>query len=144
LTSQSQALPQPPSLSFTKLVVNDIEAMGDFYCAAFDLHRGSRDAFEHSVEGEAIDELSLVTNPNEPYGNLTLLKFVNRPPTATGEVILGFTTSDLTSLLDQIERAGGSLVGRIKTMPTHGIRVAFVRDPEGHLSELVEMKTTGA
>ena len=54
-------------------------------------------------------------------------------------MILGFTTPDLSALLDRVPRAGGSVFGKVKEMPDHGIRVAFARDPEGHLSEVVEL-----
>jgi predicted enzyme related to lactoylglutathione lyase len=55
-------------------------------------------------------------------------------------VILGFTTPDLPALLDRVRRFGGAPLGKVKDIPLHGIRVAFARDPEGHLCELVELQ----
>ena len=125
--------------SFTKLVVNDLDAMCDYYCSVFGLHAGTRERFEEGVGGEPIDEVALVANPGDPFGAVTLLKFEKRPGAKPDEVILGFTTPDLSALVDRLTEAGGSLVGKIKEMPSHRVRVAFARDPEGHLCELVEL-----
>ena len=62
----------------------------------------------------------------------------NRPAPRDSEVILGFQTRDLTTVLDRADRCGGGLAAPIKEMPELGVRVAMVRDPEGHLCELVE------
>lgn len=130
---------QRATLTFTKVVVDDLDAMADYYCTVFGLHRGLREQFEDGVGGEPIDEIALVASPGDPFGALSLLKFMNRPAAKNDEVILGFTTLDLSALLDRVRRAGGTLFGKVKEMPDHGIRVAFARDPEGHLSELVEL-----
>ena len=50
------ATKHPATHSFTKLVVDDLDAMADYYCSAFGLHRGSRDQFEDGVGGESIDD----------------------------------------------------------------------------------------
>ena len=130
----------PVHFTFTKLVVDDLDAMADYYCAVFGLHRGLREQFEDGVGGEPIDEIALVATPGDQYGALSLLKFMNRPVAKEDEVILGFTTTDLPALLDRVERAGGAPFGPIKDVPQHGVRAAFARDPEGHVSELVEIR----
>lgn len=126
--------------TFTKLVVDDLDAMCEYYCTVFGLHPGKRERFEDGVGGEPIDEVALVANPGDPFGALSLLKFERREPSQRDEVILGFTTSDLSALLDRVYEAGGTLLGKIKDMPSHQIRVAFARDPEGHLCEIVELQ----
>jgi predicted enzyme related to lactoylglutathione lyase len=128
-------------LSFTKLVVDDLDAMADYYCEVFGLHRGFHESFDDGVGGEPIEEIALAARPEERWGSLILLKFLDRPPAKDDESILGFTTTDLTALVGRIERAGGTLVGAIKARPELGIRVAFARDPEGHLLELVETRS---
>ena len=128
-------------LTFTKLVVDDLDAMRDYYCAVFGLHPGTREQFEDGVGGEPIDEIALVANPGDPFGALSLLKFEARSSTGRDELILGFTTPDLDGLIERVRKHGGTLLGEVKEMPSHGIRVAFARDPEGHLSELVELQT---
>jgi len=127
--------------TFTKLVVDDVDAMCDYYCSVFGLHPGTRERFDDGVGGEPIDEVALVANPGDPFGAVSLLTFEQRVYAAAprDEVILGFTTPDLSALVDRVTKAGGMLVGPIKEMPSHNIRVAFARDPEGHLCELVEL-----
>ena len=128
------------TFTFTKLVVDDLDAMCEYYCAVFGLHPGTRERFDDGVGGEPIEEVALVANPGDPFGAMSLLKFERRTPAKPDEVILGFTTPDLSALLDRVREAGGTLLGKIKEMPSHQIRVAFARDPEGHLCELVELQ----
>ena len=128
-------------LTFTKLVVDDLDAMADYCCEVFGLHRATRARFESGVASEPIEEISLAENPEEPFGPLSLLKYEERPAVQNGELILGFTTDDLDSLLDRVRRAGGAQSSDLKVFPDHGLRIAFARDPEGHLSELVEVRS---
>lgn len=129
----------PAQFTFTKLVVDDLDAMADYYCTVFGLHRGLREQYYDGVGGEPIDEIALVAAPGDRFGSLSLLQFMNRPAPKRDEVILGFTTPDLTALLERVQGAGGSLVGKVKEIPHHDIRAAFARDPEGHLIEIVEL-----
>ena len=128
------------TLSFTKLVVDDLDAMADYYCAVFGLHRATRARFEDGAEGEAIEEISLAPNPGDAFGPLSLLTYESRPAPPSDEVILGFTTDDLEAMLERVRRAGGAQRGKLKEFPVHGLRIAFARDPEGHLSEIVEVR----
>ena len=129
----------PAHFTFTKLVVDDLDAMADYYCSVFGLHRGLREQYDDGVGGEPIDEMALVAAPGDRFGSLSLLQFMNRPAPKGDEVILGFTTPDLTAILERIQGAGGSLVGKVKEIPHHDIRAVFARDPEGHLIEIVEL-----
>ena len=133
--------PSGNAFTFTKLVVDDLEAMADYYCAVFGLHRGSRHRFERGVGGEPIDEISLVERPGEPFGSLTLLRFLERAAGRADETILGFTTRDLDGIVERVRAAGGSTISPVKEMPEQGIRVVFARDAEGHLNEIVEMRS---
>ena len=132
---------RPATLAFTKLVVAAVDAMADYYCTVFGLHRATRERFDDGVGGEPIDEISLAETPGAAFGSLTLLKFEQRPAPANDEVILGFTTPDLAGVLERVKACGGTHFGKIKEMPSHGIRVAFARDPEGHLAEIVELRS---
>ena len=125
--------------TFTKLVVDDLDAMAEFYCSVFDLHNVARANFDQGDAGSAIEEIVLATTPDAQWGSFVLMKFKDRPPTKEVGAIVGFTTTDLPALLDRVRRFGGSVIGDIKNMSEHGFRVALVRDPEGHLNELVEM-----
>jgi len=128
-------------LSFTKLVVDDLDRMADFYTTVFDLHQTGRLKFEKGAIGEPIEEIFLCPEPTDRYGQFVLFKFLNRPAPRDSEVILGFDTRDLDAVLARAERCGGALAAPIKAMPELGVRVAMLRDPEGHLCELVETRS---
>jgi predicted enzyme related to lactoylglutathione lyase len=126
--------------AFTKLVVHDLEKLAAFYAEAYGLSavrhvRGER------IASEPIDEIVLAPDPNAAWGSLVLLRFGTRGPSPAGEVILGFTTDDLPALLRRVQAAGGAVHAPIRELPEHGVRVAFATDPEGHLAELVEVRS---
>lgn len=128
------------TFSFTKLVVHDVEKMAAFYGAVYGLHAVNRVRGE-SIGGEEIDEIMLSPDPKAPFGTFVLLRYVGRAASPNGEVILGFTTGDLPALLDRVRAAGGGVHAPIKDLPHLKVRVAFATDPEGHLAELVELKS---
>ncbi len=129
------------NLSFTKLVVDDLDRMSEFYCTVFDLHQTGRLKIEQGAIGEPIEEIFLCPSPDDQYGAFVLFKFLQRPAPRDNETILGFQTSDLKLLVERATRLGGGLAAPIKEMPELGVRVAMLRDPEGHLCELVEAKS---
>jgi catechol 2,3-dioxygenase-like lactoylglutathione lyase family enzyme len=128
----------PETFAFTKLIVHDLERMAAFYCDVYGLHAVNRVRGE-SIGGEEIDEIMLSADPSAQWSSLVLLKYVPRGPCPSGEVILGFTTDDLPALLERVTKAGGRIHAPIKEMPELKIRVAFAKDPEGHLAELVQV-----
>jgi len=130
----------PPSAShgFTKLIVHDLEKTAAFYREVYGLHAVNRLRGE-SIGDEEIDEIMLAADPKAPYGSLILLRYLGRGPSPHGEVILGFATDDLPALLERVRAAGGAVTVPIKEMPELRLRVAFAKDPEGHLSELVQL-----
>jgi predicted enzyme related to lactoylglutathione lyase len=131
-------MPHDVTHSFSKLIVHDLEKMAAFYRDVYGLHAVSR-VRGASIGGEEIDEIMVSADPNAQYGSLVLLKYLGRGPSPNGEMILGFTTGDLPTLLDRVRAAGGAITAPIKEMPELHLRVAFATDPEGHLAELVQM-----
>ena len=131
-------MPPGASHAFTKLIVQDLEKLVAFYCEVYGLHAVNRLRGE-SIVGEEIDEVMLSADPRAAYGSLVLLRYLERGPSPSGELILGFTTDDLPALLDRVRAAGGRVHAPIRELPEHGLRVAFVTDPEGHLAEVVQM-----
>jgi predicted enzyme related to lactoylglutathione lyase len=125
------------SFAFTKLVVDDLERMAAFYDAAYGLRQVAR--VQAEIGREHIDEIMLSATSGVTPGTLVLLRFVDRPPPRAGEVLLGFTTGDLPALIERVVAAGGAVYAPAKEMPEMKLRVAFVTDPEGHLTELVQM-----
>jgi predicted enzyme related to lactoylglutathione lyase len=130
----------PPSASpaFTKLVVRDLERMAAFYRDAYGLHAVQRVRGER-IGREEIDEIMLSADPAARYGALVLLQYLGRSASPNGEVILGFTTDDLSGLLERVCAAGGAIAAPLQEMPERRLRVAFASDPEGHLAELVQL-----
>jgi predicted enzyme related to lactoylglutathione lyase len=128
----------PETFSFTKLIVHDLERMAAFYRDVYGLHAVNRVRGE-SIGGEEIDEIMMSPDPGAQWASLVLLKYVARQPSPSGEVILGFTTADLPTLLERVTKAGGRIHAPLEEMPALKIRVAFATDPEGHLAELVQV-----
>lgn len=124
---------------FCKLLVNDLEKTAAFYRTVFGLADWKRVAHDNSATtGGPIDEITFrSTAAGGP--SLTLLKTMDRPAPPIGEAVMGFITSDLAALLDRAKASGGQLARPIRNMPEHKVKVAFVRDNEGHLIEVVEL-----
>ncbi len=122
--------------SFTKLLVDDLEATHAFYTSVCGLVEQFR--YESDIDGRAISEICYA--PTSPGGGaLALLKFLNGPASGADEVILGFTTENLEAFIARAEAAGGSIAEAPRDMTDLNMRVAFVKDCEGHLIEVVEM-----
>lgn len=121
---------------FTKLVVADLDASARFYKAVFGLTEQA--TIDSAIEGRAIREIMFT--PTAPgAAQFVLLTFPKEKAPAAGEAILGWVTQDLEAVIERTRAAGGSLAEAIREMPQHGVRVAFIRDPEGRLSEVVQM-----
>ena len=120
---------------FTKLLVDDLEEAARFYTNVCGLRELAR--VESRIEGRPIREI--MYHPTTDGGaTFVLLQFMDKPGTGS-DVILGFQTEDLTSFVERALAAGGTLADPIKSLPEHGVKVAFVRDVEGHLLEVVEL-----
>jgi predicted enzyme related to lactoylglutathione lyase len=120
---------------FSKLVVADLERSGAFYQAVCGLVESGR--YDAEIGGRAIREI--MYRPTSPGGaTLVLLAFVDTPRPASGEAILGFSTPDLDAFLERARAAGGSVFQEPRTMDDLEVRVAFARDVEGHLIEVVQ------
>lgn len=123
--------------SFTKLVVDDVEKMGEYYCQVYGLNKLHR--VNAAIGLDAISELMMGPGETLSAESLVLLKYLNRPKPACGEVIVGFVTTDIAALAERVKAYGGRLNTEIQDMPEHGVRVFFATDAEGHLSENVQL-----
>jgi catechol 2,3-dioxygenase-like lactoylglutathione lyase family enzyme len=124
------------SFNFTKLVVGDLDASARFYGGVFGLSELMR--FDAEIEGRPIREI-LYAPTQEGGATFVLLAFVDAPKPAAGEVILGFTVGDLDAVVEAAVTAGATVADPIRTMSEMNIKVAFLRDPEGRLIEVVQM-----
>ncbi len=123
--------------AFTKLVVDNLEGMARYYCDVFGLAQLQRVKAE--IDGSPIDEI-ILGKEGAGGGGLILLTWLDRDAPPQGEVILGFTTSDIDELFTRVQAAGGSVREAPRDPSVGGpMLVGFVTDPEGHLAEVVQM-----
>lgn len=123
------------SFAFTKLIVRDLDAMARYYSEVYGLTQLQR--VQAEIDGSPIDEIIL--GVDGAYGGLVLLSWVGQASPPNGEVILGFTTTDVDALFERAEAAGGKVrEAPIERAEAGGVAVGFVADPEGHLAEVVQ------
>lgn len=127
------------SFGFTKLIVDDEEAMAEYYHQVYGLNKLQR--VQNSESGAMGPIREVIMGPGESMSSesLVMFKFLDRPAPRDQEVILGFITEDLDALVERVAANGGKALSAIKSMPEHGVRVVFTTDPEGRLSENVEL-----
>ncbi|MBY6262095.1 glyoxalase/bleomycin resistance/dioxygenase family protein [Azospirillum sp. 412522] len=126
------------NFGFTKLLVSDLEATATFYKTVCGLEEMAR--VDEEIAGRQISEI-LFKPPYEGAATFVLLKFLDTSAPSTAEVILGFITDSTDAFVERTLGAGGTLVQEARDMPAHGVRVAFVTDPEGHLIEVAQLLT---
>jgi lactoylglutathione lyase len=130
-------MPSSPlaSYAFTKLVVEDLDVMARYYRDVYGFDQLQRVTAE--IDRVPIDEI--IMGVDGEYAGLILLTRVGQAPPPAGEVILGFTTSDIDALVARAEAAGATVRERPKESDAApGMIVGFVADPEGHLAEVVQ------
>ncbi|WP_420381785.1 VOC family protein [Novosphingobium sp.] len=130
--------PKTPSI-FIKIVCDDEEKMADYYMKVYGLQVWQRVAGQSVGVDEAFREVILMRPNPDIVETVVLFKFVDRPKPRDQQSIVGWITDDIEALNGRIVAHGGTLVGPLRDMPEHGIRVQFSEDPEGALSENVQM-----
>jgi len=122
---------------FAKLICRDEEAMANYYMAVYGYGLVQRVAGES--DGEPFREVILAPGGDWSRGSLVMFNFTDRAAPRDQQVILGFVVEDLDAVAKAIVANGGKLVGPIRDEPEHGVRLVFATDPEGALSENVQM-----
>jgi lactoylglutathione lyase len=130
--SRANGLP----LGFTKLVVEDLDKMSSFYQALCGLTEEGR--AEATIGNRPICEVYFKSDP-PGTGTFTLTKFCDARKPAGYSVILGFIASDINQFVETAIAAGAAMIDPVQSQPEHGVKVAFVDDPEGNLIEVVEL-----
>jgi catechol 2,3-dioxygenase-like lactoylglutathione lyase family enzyme len=124
-------------LNFFKLVVRDIDAMADFYARAFGFEqRGER------IRIPGLEEAMLAL-PGEQF-TLVLYHWTDgrEIDIGTGHGPVGFLTSDVDAAYAHALAHGATDMRAPLDLP--GMRLAFVRDPEGHEIEMIQFKRPAA
>ncbi|HXD03353.1 MAG TPA: VOC family protein [Novosphingobium sp.] len=122
---------------FAKLICRDEEAMANYYMAVYGYGLVQRVAGES--DGEPFREVILAPGGDWSRGSLVMFNFTDRAAPRDQQVILGFVVEDLDAVAKAIVANGGKLVGPLRDEPEHGVRLVFATDPEGALSENVQM-----
>lgn len=130
----------PNKFSFTKVITKDLEGLASFYQKTFGMRELQR--VKSHVGTEPIEEIMLtISGDMATEAVLVLFDFVDRPPAAGSDSILGFTVGDLDQTLARLRQAGGTVL-QDPTVHDEGgarVRVAFAADPERRLLEIVQM-----
>ena len=124
------------SFGFTKLIVADLDKAAAFYKSVCGLTEQAR--VEDKLGGRAIVEI-IFAPAYQGGASFVLLTYPDTPKPASGEVILGFATPDVDAFVGRVVAGGGAVVDEAVSRPDHGVRVAIVKDPEGHLIEVVQL-----
>ncbi|MCP1470368.1 putative enzyme related to lactoylglutathione lyase [Sphingobium sp. OAS761] len=124
--------------SFTKLIVSDVDSLFTFYHRVFGLVEKAR---VRQGEGEfKLDEIILgPEGGGYAMATLVIQRFPNRPIPEPGEATLGFIVTDVDATVVSALECGGSVHRPAHAQPQHGVKVAFIKDSDGHLIEVVEM-----
>lgn len=126
--------------SFTKLVVDNIQPVENFYREVFGmLHLRSHRENEHDY---AQEEVMLATTRELGAPVLIIARYLNRPCPVAGSAFTGFTVSNLDKTLQLTTSHGGKIVVDKHTNTEHGVIAAILEDPAGHLIEAVQMLET--
>lgn len=121
------------SFLFTKIMVDDLAAAEGFYTVVLGLEvlvRVTRD------DGTPQEIVFIV--PGTENDSRLIIERRNGPGQANGETtVLGFAVDDVDATVASAIAAGGALMHPPQDNEAHGIRIAFLTDPEGHVIELI-------
>jgi predicted enzyme related to lactoylglutathione lyase len=123
------------NFSFTKLVVRDLDRMGDFYGRLLGTNDAQR--LQAKIDGDVIDEI-IIGIDGQP-GLILMSGLAGSEPNATG-VVLGFTTTGIAELFERAQASGGKVRRAPRAVAeAGGLLVGLLDDPEGHTLEVVEV-----
>jgi lactoylglutathione lyase len=119
------------ALSYTKLMVADLDAAERFYTTALGFKVFRRNT---APDGDyAQKEICLSLSGSPAPGFLVLSQYLARAAPPPGEAWIGFDVSDMDALVEAIVAAGGSIPVPPEDCPAHGVRSAVAADYEGHV-----------
>jgi catechol 2,3-dioxygenase-like lactoylglutathione lyase family enzyme len=126
------------NINCIKLVVRDLEASERFY-RAMGFKVVSRNV---GGEEEVRQAQCWLSETGDRSGFVLILShFLETPPAPPlqypNEVWLVFMTTDVDATVSAVRKEGGSVLRAGQDRPEHGVRAAVVKDPEGHIIEVV-------
>ncbi|MDO6414562.1 hypothetical protein Q4F19_09235 [Sphingomonas sp. BIUV-7] len=122
--------------AFAKLIVNNLDRSAAFYRTVCEYGEGQW--VEADLAGRPIAEVIF----RKPEGGmeLAILAYLDGTTSAAGDVTIAFDTADLDAFEHRLVAAGGTIVAPIKALEFGGnsLRIAFYRDIDGYLLEVME------
>jgi catechol 2,3-dioxygenase-like lactoylglutathione lyase family enzyme len=142
------------SLRHIGITVVDMEKMQNFYCNVL----GCKVLKTMEESGEVIDNFSGIKNIqvtttkmtlpeggvlellkyHSPKGNDVALQNIYRKIIQIGISHYALTVKDLDSLYEKLKNENISFFYPVQTSPDGNVKIAFCKDPEGNILELVE------
>jgi lactoylglutathione lyase len=140
------------------LVVSDLARMRQFYEKALGLAFVSEIVVgpEKSAEAAMSDVGYTVVRLQTPYGERIKLVAPNRKPAPRQDlsgrmldhqstIYLTFIVDDIAKVVEQVRAEGATLLNaQPATEVRDGVFLAFLRDPEGHIIEIVQYRDVTA
>lgn len=121
--------------AFTKIIVADLIAIEPFYRDALGLTIKTRITVDEP--GYALRE-TVFSVGEDGVTLLNLVQYLDRPYPAPGEAVVGLSVSNVDAVIAAAVAAGGAVVTPPVDLPDHGVKIAYIGDPEGHLLELLQ------
>lgn len=128
---------RPPLLNFVKIIVADVDGVFNFYARVLGVEAHRR--VQSGLGEDALEEIISLPIGGAGAPSLIIKSYVNRPAPKPGELQLGVVVSDVDAVLAAAVAAGGTIAQPARDATEHGVRVAFFRDIEGHMVEIVQM-----
>ena len=116
---------ESPKLSFTKVLVDDLDAETDFYQTVLGLKATQR--FKVNIDGSDMEEVILESEG----GHLILVHWLDQPAAPRGEVVVGFRATAVEEVFAWAQAAGEKVVRRPRAVrEAGGLLAGLFEDPK--------------
>lgn len=129
----------PNKYGFSKLVVRDLKASASFYEEVCGLTKQAE--VVSTLGGRHLTEI-IYEAESENCAQLVLMTYHDEESLTTGEAIIGFYSDNIYSFVENAVLHGATVIEQVNERPDFQARIALVRDPEGHLIEIIEHTDT--
>lgn len=125
------------AFSLAKIQVADIDAAERFYGEALGLDVSARVTYG---QGESLmfERIMAVTGAPRSAASFILISYPNMPCPPPGEATIGFAVEILEPVIERAVAAGATVDVPPVEMAEYNLRLAFIRDPQGHRIELLQ------
>jgi len=123
---------------FTKVIVADIERAFEFYNKVFGLVEIAR--ISNGTGVTEMHEIIMGTagSSGMPVPTLIVQRYPNKLLPSVEAIVLGFTVGNIEATIAAAVDAGASIEIPLSVHEAHGVKVAFLVDPQGIMIELLQ------